>query len=181
MTDFANLPVHDSNGELQAVIETPKRSAIKYSFDVASHAFRISKFLNAGLVFPCDFGFFPSTRAEDGDPLDLMVWHDSGTFPGLLMTVRAIGVLAVAQKEPQKEVRNDRVVAVPAQAERMRSLTEVDQLGTDVLKQLEVFLRATDEWQAKEIKFLGWKKAEVAEKLIAKAATAYSKRGLRPK
>src|SRR5207244_234462 len=82
MTDYANLPLRDTEGELQAVIETPKGCGIKYCYDVGLHVFGISKFLNAGLVFPCDFGFFPSTRAEDGDPLDIMVVHDAGTFPG---------------------------------------------------------------------------------------------------
>jgi inorganic pyrophosphatase len=174
MTDFANLPLRDSQGELQAVIETARGSPIKFDFDVSLQVFGISKFLNAGLVFPCDFGFFPSTRAEDGDPLDAMIVHDCGTFAGLVMKVRPIGVLAIQQQEKGKSIRNDRIVAVPAAAERMTIVTEIDQLGSATLKQLEVFLRETDEWEAKEIEFLGWKKARVALKLIKKAAQRYA-------
>jgi inorganic pyrophosphatase len=107
-----------------------------------------------------------------------MILHDTGTFPGVVMKVRPIGVLAIEQKDRGETVRNDRIVAVPAQAERMRSVTEIEQLGPDVLKQLEVFLRETDEWEAKEIDFLGWKKARVADKLIQKAAARYAKGGL---
>jgi inorganic pyrophosphatase len=181
MTDFANLPLRDSQGELQAVIETPKGCGIKYCYDTALHVFGISKFLNAGLIFPCDFGFFPSTRAADGDPLDIMVVHDTGTFAGLVMKVRPIGVLAVEQSEKGTTLRNDRIVAVPTDAERMASVTELKELGADTLKQFEVFLRETDEWEAKEIEFLGWKSTKTAVKLIEKAAANHAKGGLAAK
>jgi inorganic pyrophosphatase len=177
MSDLADLPLRDAAGAPRAVIETPKGSDIKYCFDVASRAFSVSKFLNVGLVFPCDFGFFPSTRADDGDPLDVMVLHDSGTFPGLVVRVRPIGVLAIEQREPGKRLRNDRIIAVPAQAGRMAGLAEIDQLGEAMLAQLEVFLRETDEWEDKEISFLGWKRQRIAMKLIEKAAARYAKGG----
>jgi inorganic pyrophosphatase len=109
-----------------------------------------------------------------------MVLHDSATFTGLVVRVRPIGVLAIEQTETDEKVRNDRIVAVPAQAERMRCFTEIDELGSNMLKQLEVFLRETDEWEAKKIEFLGWKKARVALKLIEKAAARYMKGGLPP-
>jgi len=79
------------------------------------------------------------------------------------------------------ELRNDRIVAVPTQSERMAKLTEIDDLGAETLKQMEVFLRETDEWEAKEIKFLGWKKSRVATRLIDQAARNYAKGGLAAK
>jgi hypothetical protein len=54
------------------------------------------------------------------------------------MKVRPTGVLAIEQKESHEQVRNDRIVAVPAQAERMTQLAEIGDLGVDTLKQLEV-------------------------------------------
>jgi inorganic pyrophosphatase len=38
------------------------------------------------------------TRADDGDPLDIMVIHDAATFPGVVLTCRIIGILQIEQK-----------------------------------------------------------------------------------
>jgi len=40
--------------------------------------------LPAGMAFPYDFGFIPSTLAEDGDPTDVLVLMDEPAFPGCL-------------------------------------------------------------------------------------------------
>ena len=60
----------------QAVIETPKGARSKYDYDPDSGLFRLATLLPEGMSFPLDFGFFPSTKAEDGDPLDVLVLHD---------------------------------------------------------------------------------------------------------
>ena len=59
------------------VIETPKGSP-NYG------TFGLKGLLPAGAVFPFDFGFVPSTRAEDGDPLDVLVLMDALVFSGAL-------------------------------------------------------------------------------------------------
>lgn len=56
---------------LIAVIETPRGSRNKYDYDPDLKVFRLAAVLPQGTVFPYDFGFFPSTKAEDGDPLDV--------------------------------------------------------------------------------------------------------------
>jgi len=66
------------------VIETPKNSRRKYKFDEASGPFKLAYVLPEGMNFPFDFGFVPSTRAEDGDPLNVMVIADE---PGCVGTL----------------------------------------------------------------------------------------------
>jgi inorganic pyrophosphatase len=58
---------------VNVVVETPMGSRFKFKLDEASGLFKISHALPAGSSLPYDFGFIPGTRAEDGDPLDVMI------------------------------------------------------------------------------------------------------------
>ena len=53
----------------------------------------LKKVLPAGMTFPYDFGFVPSTKADDGDPVDVLVLMDQPAFPGCVFTCRPIGVI----------------------------------------------------------------------------------------
>lgn len=106
-------------------IETPKGSRSKFKFDVSSN-FKLSKVLPEGMVFPCDFGCLPGTKAEDGDPLDILVLTDEPLFPGCLVDCRFIGVIESEQERHGKRERNDRLIAA-ASASLLYS--ELESLG----------------------------------------------------
>jgi inorganic pyrophosphatase len=63
------------------VVETPKGSRNKYAFDPDNRVFELKKVLPAGMALPYDFGFLPSTKGGDGDPLDVLVLMDEPAFP----------------------------------------------------------------------------------------------------
>jgi inorganic pyrophosphatase len=65
--------------------------ANKYAFDLDLGAFRLKAVLPQGNVFPFDFGFIPSTKADDGDPLDLLVLLEDSVPMGCAISVRLIG------------------------------------------------------------------------------------------
>ena len=114
------------------VIETPRGSRNKYKLDEKSGRFRLSKIMPEGMVFPFDFGFFPGTRAEDGDPLDVLVLCEEPTFPGCQIDCRLAGVLLTRQVEKgdTRSKRNDRLVGI-AQASVL--FAEVRELGICLL------------------------------------------------
>jgi Inorganic pyrophosphatase len=84
--------------------------------------------LLAGLTYPYDWGFVPSTKAEDGDPLDIMVIHDAATFPGIVLTCRVIGILQIEQKSKGKAERNARLFEVPRRSHSEEGLRDVRDL-----------------------------------------------------
>lgn len=100
LADPSTLEPHSPEGVLQVVIETPKGSRNKYTFDHARRVLMLKKTLPAGMSFPYDFGFVPSTKAEDGDPIDVLVLMDEPTFPGCLVDVRVIGVITGEDQLP---------------------------------------------------------------------------------
>jgi len=109
MTNFAKLPTWADRQHVYAVVETPRGSRAKFEFDRKLGAFTLAKPLIAGLTYPYDWGFIPSTRAEDGDPLDVLIIHDAAAYPGLVLKCKPVGVLEVVQTSTGKKERNDRV------------------------------------------------------------------------
>jgi inorganic pyrophosphatase len=113
MSNLAKLPTWADKRHVYAVVETPRGSRAKLEFDPKLGAFTLSKPLIAGLTYPYDWGFIPSTKAPDGDPLDVLIIHDAATYPGLVLSCVPIGVLEVVQKANGKSERNDRIFVVP--------------------------------------------------------------------
>jgi len=101
----------DDKEMLRVVVETPKGSRNKFAFDPDEHIFELKKVLPAGMTFPYDFGFVPSTKADDGDPVDVLVLMDEPAFPGCVLTGRPIGVIEGEQGDKKDKERNDRIVA----------------------------------------------------------------------
>jgi inorganic pyrophosphatase len=64
MTNYTNLPTRADKKCLHAVVETPRGSRAKLEFDLKLRVFTRAKPLLAGLTYPYDWGFIPSTKAE---------------------------------------------------------------------------------------------------------------------
>jgi inorganic pyrophosphatase len=73
------------------VVETPKGSHNKLGFEPELGAFKLEGVLPESHSFPYDFGFVPSTKAADGDPLDMLLLLDAPTFSGCVVEARLIG------------------------------------------------------------------------------------------
>src|ERR687898_375677 len=128
------------NGEeLTVIIETPKGSQNKYTYEPRFGAFLLDGVLPAGAVFPFDFGFVPSTIGEDGDPLDVLVLMDAAAFTGCIVASRLIGVIEAEQTENSKTFRNDRLIAVAAKSITHRSLGDISDVSNDLAGQIEHF------------------------------------------
>lgn len=129
----------DDNDIIQVVIETPKGSRNKYSFDPDQKVFQLKKVLPAGMNFPYDFGFIPSTLAEDGDPVDVLVIMDEPAFPGCLLKCRLIGIIEGEELDKKEKLRNDRIVAIEQANHSYAFVQHIDDLGKKFLKELEQF------------------------------------------
>ena len=157
MMKVAKLPTWADKTHVYAVVETPRGSRAKLKFDSKLRAFTLSKPLLAGLTYPYDWGFIPSTKAPDGDPLDVLIIHDAATYPGLVLSCKPIGILEVEQIKKGKKERNDRLFAVPDRSPFEGDLKDVRRLPRRATEELEKFFQATDALDPKALKFLGWR------------------------
>jgi inorganic pyrophosphatase len=177
MPNFINLPPFTGDGDVHVVVETPRGSRAKFAYDPKLETFILSKSLLTGLTYPHDWGFVRSTKADDGDPLDIMVIHDAATFPGIVLTCRLIGILQIEQKSKGKAERNDRLFAVPRRSHAEQGLRDVRDLSKPIQQELEKFFIATDELEDKKLEIIGWKGPKIAMKAIKDSAKNFSKDG----
>lgn len=124
---------------ISVTIETPRGSRNKLKYEPAKKMYSLSKILPEGMVFPYDFGFVPGTKAEDGDPLDVLVLTDEPLFPGCLVACTLVGVIELMQEESGKKERNDRLIAVAKASLLYADINDLAAVNPLVLKQVEEF------------------------------------------
>ena len=167
--NYAALPAFGKRDAIHVVVETPRGSTVKLKSDSDLEAFTLSRPLPEGLAFPYDWGFVPSTRMPDGDPLDAMVVWDRPSFPGVVLACRALGVLAVEQNSRQhvgRRQRNDRLIVVPLEAPRYESIKSVDDLPARTREEIESFFVASTAFEKKNLTFRGWSQPGAGYELV---------------
>jgi inorganic pyrophosphatase len=157
----------------RVIIETPKGRRNKFDYDPHMEAFTLGGLLAEGLSFPFDFGFVPSTAADDGDPIDVMVLMDEPAHVGCVLAVRLIGFIEAQQTEDGKTTENDRLIGVAIHSyshEHIRSIAEVNK---SIVEQVEEFFISYNKSRGKKFKVKGVHGPSKAVKRLQKAIDAY--------
>jgi inorganic pyrophosphatase len=94
-------------------------------------------------------------RADDGDPLDVLVLMDAPVFPGCIVPSRLIGVIEAEQTEGEETERNDRLLAVAANSAAHRSIRQLSDLSQDLVAQIEHFFVSYNEMKGKRFEVKG--------------------------
>lgn len=117
--DYGHLPVRNSEGVVQAVVEIPAGTNHKLEYDYENNAFpcdqengidRVVSFLS----YPGNYGFIPSTLMDkseggDGDALDVLILGEH--LP--TASVQPIIPIGIIQLMDRGEI-DDKLIAVPA-------------------------------------------------------------------
>jgi inorganic pyrophosphatase len=139
-TSLSEISPFDEGGDLRIVIETPRGSRSKYSYDPACDCMQLSTVLPEGMVFPYDFGFIPSTLGQDGDPIDILVLMEASVIPGCVVRARLVGAIEAEQKEKGEGwIRNDRLIAIATHAQTHDNSQNLDDLRPHLLDEIKEF------------------------------------------
>jgi len=133
--------------------------------------------LPEGLVFPFDFGFIPSTLAEDGDPLDLMILMDEPAHVGCLVDVRVIGVIEAEQTEDGKAITNNRLIGVTVHSYAHEDVRSLNEISDSILDQVEEFFVSYNKSRGKKFKVKGRHGPKRTATLVDTAIQAFKKNG----
>jgi len=175
MANLATLPAFIDRHTFRVVVESPRGAGVKLKYDAELQILSLSRPLPVGLIFPYDFGFVPSTKAADDDPVDVMVLWDVASFPGVVLECRAVGVVRVRQNRENhrrtSRIRNDRILAVPTEAPRDRPGTITSAARRRLRDEISNFLVAVTILEGKDATILGWGGPGEATALIRKSLT----------
>jgi inorganic pyrophosphatase len=92
------------------LIEIPAGSRNKYEVDHKTGKIRLDRMLFTSTRYPWDYGFVENTLGQDSDPLDALVMLDDPTFPGCVVSARAIGMFRMTDEAGG----DDKLLCVPA-------------------------------------------------------------------
>ncbi len=107
--------------QFDVTVEIPKGQRNKYELDHATGRIRLDRMLFTSTRYPADYGYIEETLGQDGDPLDALVLLEEPTFPGCLITCRAIGMFRMTDEKGG----DDKVLTVPATDPRMYHLKDI--------------------------------------------------------
>lgn len=162
--------------ECKVIIETPKGRRSKFDYDPEYQLFKLGGLLPEGLAFPFDFGFIPSTLADDGDPVDVMVLMDEPAHVGCLLDVRIIGVIEADQIENGKKTVNNRVIGTAVHSYSHEDVSSIDQVSDPLLDQVEEFFIAYNKSRGKKFRVKGRHGAKRAARLVEEGIRVYKKK-----
>jgi inorganic pyrophosphatase len=139
-SSLADLPAFDESDCLTAIVEAIRGSRNKFKYDEQRRLFILNGVLPAGATFPFDFGFIPSTKGEDGDPIDVLILMDEPAFVGAVVPSRLVGAIEAEQTEHDGEtVRNDRLIAVADESHLYRGIDAIEDLPPNLVDEIEHF------------------------------------------
>jgi inorganic pyrophosphatase len=174
----AKNPWHDvETGEkspeiINAIIEIPKDSQLKYEFDKETGLLRLDRFLYSAVHYPGDYGFVPRTLWEDNDPLDVIILTGRPVYPMTLAKVRVIGVLRMVDNDE----RDDKIIAVYDSDPRFLEFRDIDDIPAHTIAELRHFFETYKELQGKKVEVLDILGKDEAFKDVKKAEQMYKKK-----
>ncbi len=157
--------------EFNVVIEIPYGSQNKYELDPETGALMLDRVLFSAEFYPFNYGFIPSTKAEDGDALDVAVLLTNPVPPMTVLKARAIGMV----KKIDSGDQDNMILAVPTGDPRFKDVTDISQLPKHRIDEILDFFQNYKRLQNKTVQIQGVFGREEAEKEVAAHLNNYTK------
>lgn len=170
--DISKIKVGNIPDKINAIIEIPYGSSVKYELDKESGAVFVDRVMASAVFYPANYGFIANTLADDGDPVDILVLNEYPIQAGAVIPCRLIGVLVMEDESGMDE----KLLALPtskvdARYEDIKSLDDVPKATLAKIKNFfETYkILEKDKW----VKVQDFKDSKVAVEILEKAIANY--------
>ena len=159
--------------QFDVTIEIPKGQRNKYELDHATGRIRLDRMLFTSTRYPADYGYIEHTLGQDGDPLDALVLLDEPTFPGCLITCRALGMFRMTDEKGG----DDKVlcVLVDPRWDHITDIGDVSEFELDAIKHF--FVHYKDLEPGKFVEAADWVGREDAEAEVLRSIERFKAEG----
>lgn len=160
-----SLPQH-----VKAIIEIPKGSSNKYELDKGSGLLRLDRVLASAVYYPANYGFIPQTYAEDGDPLDILVFCTEAIPSLCICDARVVGLMTMIDGGEA----DHKVISVLVNDPQYAEYTKASNFPGHTFRMLKRFFEDYKMLEDKEVEVDEIMPAEAAHAVIELALARYS-------
>ncbi len=172
--DITKINPGENPEKVNALIEIPYGSNIKYELDKESGAVVVDRVLYGAMFYPANYGFVPNTLAKDGDPADILVLGSYPLQPGSVIKCRLIGMLIMEDEAGMDE----KLLAVPISKidPTYNEIETIQDLPKATLNRIKNFFETYKTLEpGKWVKVKDFADKESAFKMLAEAIENYKK------
>lgn len=134
------------NNIVEARIEIPMGSQNKYEISEDGKII-LDRVLYSATFYPAEYGYIENTLSYDGDPLDILVFTSSPTFPGCYIKSRIIGGMDMIDSGEG----DTKILAVNVGDPRYDHVNCLEDLSPHYLKEIKNFFQTYKSLQGNKI------------------------------
>lgn len=158
--------------EFNVIVECPKGSKNKYEIDKETGLIKLDRAMKTSQDYPFDYGFAPRTLWADGDALDVVILTTYPLYPGILLTVRPVGIMHMIDCGDS----DDKVIAVPAKDPRWDDVRDLSDINKHTLKEMQHFFETYKTIENKAVTIDGFEGKDKAVEAVEKSIKTYDEK-----
>ena len=156
---------------VNAVIEIPEGSKVKYELDKRSGLIKVDRILYGAVFYPANYGFIPQTYCDDGDPLDILVFCQEPLYPRSIVEAKVLGCMGMVDGGEA----DDKIIAVMTGDPAFTDFNDIHELPDYLLHELKKFFEDYKKLENKEVNVDDFVGKEEALKIVQESLEAYDK------
>ena len=161
--NYFDIPLGDRFPDiLNCVVEIPKDTNVKYEYLPDLNIFKVDRCLISAMRYPVNYGFVPQTKADDGDPLDIIIYSRFSFTTGCVSECKIIGGLDMTENGK----KDYKIIGVPTFIE---SVNHIKDLKDDWLEVSRDFFKNYKKVEKKKVTVGKWFTANKAKQIVKKS------------
>lgn len=173
MNLYHDIPLGNEDfSEINAVMEIPKWSKVKYEFDHKTWAIWVDRVGKTPMDYTFNYGDLPQTwNVGDSDPLDVIILCSQALAVGAVVPLRVVGGLKMIDAG-----EDDYKVLAVADDKYYDHISDIDDVNKKELEDIEYYMLHYKDLHGKKVELNGWDTKAMAQKRLVECHKAYKEK-----